>query len=136
MTYWIFLHHKCASLYLRAAISAAGQAAGRLTQISSLNSLAAPPSRTAIVDAMGTTEYCLDDNAWAQMPERLDAIGRPWRAVQFVRDPRDLLVSAYWSHRYSHPLNIPGLREHRSALTHYGVSFGSKRRPPLRKSSI
>ena len=116
MKYWIFLHHKCASQYLRAQISAVGQAAGWLTAISALNSMDGPPTLQAMQAMMDQTDYNLDDNAWPESVPLLDAWGGDWKAVHFVRDPRDLLVSAYWSHRYSHALNIEGLVEHRARL--------------------
>jgi len=39
------------------------------------------------------------------------------RGVHVVRDPRDVLVSSYYSHRYSHPADYwQGLMEHRAEL--------------------
>src|SRR5262245_17665171 len=38
-----------------------------------------------------------------------------FRGFHVVRDPRDLVVSAYFSHRFSHPLQ-PWLEEHRARL--------------------
>jgi len=41
----------------------------------------------------------------------------PHRGFHVVRDPRDVLVSGYFSHKNSHPTdNWPELREHREAL--------------------
>lgn len=123
MNYWIFLHHKCASLYLRAAIAAAGVATGRLDAIPGLNSYRRAPTPKEI-DRIAHAPYCLDDNAWPELVTYLDERGTPWRAVHFTRDPRDLLVSAYWSHRNSHPLNVPGLAGQRAALKEMTVEHG------------
>lgn len=47
------------------------------------------------------------------------------RAVHVVRDPRDLLVSAYFSHRYSHPTDVwPELVRHRKLLNELSVEDG------------
>jgi hypothetical protein len=41
----------------------------------------------------------------------------PTRAFHVIRDPRDILVSAYFSHRNSHPTDgLPHLAEHRERL--------------------
>lgn len=125
MKYWIFLHHKCASQYLRAQISAAGQAAKRLTQISALNSLRRAPLQSAMQHAMHITDYNLDDNAWPESVRILEALGTEWRGIELYRDPRDLLVSSYFSHKHSHGLDsLPGLRAHREALCAAPVEAG------------
>jgi len=124
--YWIFLHHKCASQYLRAQVSAAGQHAKRLTEIPALNSFPDPPKPESMIYAMSRSDYCLDDNAWPESVRILD-LAHPvdWRAVHFTRDPRDLLVSAYFSHKHSHGLHsVPGLRAHREALCSTGIETG------------
>ena len=42
---------------------------------------------------------------------------RTYKAFHVVRDPRDIIVSAYFSHRYSHPTQRwPELVEHRAEL--------------------
>lgn len=41
----------------------------------------------------------------------------PYRGFHVVRDPRDVLVSAYFSHRHSHPTkDWPELKQHRQRL--------------------
>jgi hypothetical protein len=48
--------------------------------------------------------------------EQADALA-PARAFHVIRDPRDILVSAYFSHRNSHPTDgLPHLAEHRERL--------------------
>lgn len=48
---------------------------------------------------------------------QLDVL-RPYRGVHVIRDPRDILVSAYFWHRGSHPENdyLPHFASHREAL--------------------
>lgn len=118
MKFWIFLHHKCASQYLRAQVSAAGQHAKKLTEIPALNSFPDPPRMESMQHAMARSNYALDDNAWPESVNLLDAQQEhDWRALHFVRDPRDLLVSAYFSHKHSHTTHsLPGLKAHRAAL--------------------
>lgn len=117
MKYWIFLHHKCASQYLRAVVSAAGQEAGVLTSISALNSMGTPPDHGSVDVAMAASNYSLDDNAWPELPFIIDGFADNWRGLHFIRDPRDLLVSAYFSHKHSHSLeSLPGLAAHRDVL--------------------
>jgi len=126
--YWMFLHHKCASQYLRAQLSAAGQHAKRLTMIPALNSMGKPPNQEQLTYGMSQSDYCMDDNAWPETINMLDADVvnfRDWRAVHFVRDPRDLLVSAYFSHKHSHPTHsLPRLRAHREVLCSMPIETG------------
>ncbi len=126
MKYWIFLHHKCASQYLRAQVSAAGQHAKRLTEIPAMNSLGAPPKLQQMAWAMEHSDYCLDDNGWPESVNILDLhCGEDWRAVNFARDPRDLLISAYFSHKHSHPTHsLPRLRAHREVLCSMPIETG------------
>ena len=47
---------------------------------------------------------------------QLEAVGAG-RGVHVIRDPRDIIVSAYFSHRNSHPVEgLPHLAEHRERL--------------------
>jgi len=138
--YWIFLHHKCASQYLRAQISKAGQQAGRLTEITAFNSMLCAPLPVAMQAAMNATTYSIDDNSWPEEIRILDRMGTPvgqpfdatatlpvdyWRGIHLHRDPRDLLVSAYFSHKTSHPTtSLPGLADHRDALCSTDIESG------------
>lgn len=47
------------------------------------------------------------------------------RGFHVVRDPRDVLVSSYYSHRYSHPTQEwPALKKHRRILNQTGLIEG------------
>jgi hypothetical protein len=49
----------------------------------------------------------------------------PVRAFHVIRDPRDIIVSAYFSHRNSHPTDgLPHLAEHRERLRAVGQDEG------------
>lgn len=49
---------------------------------------------------------------WTQVEALL-----PLKGVHVIRDPRDIIVSAYFSHRNSHPIeNLPHLAAHRKRL--------------------
>jgi hypothetical protein len=50
---------------------------------------------------------------------------RPVRGFHVIRDPRDLVVSAYFSHRNSHPTDgLPHLQAHRAALREASLADG------------
>jgi hypothetical protein len=60
-------------------------------------------------------DFLLYGNADFHQVERLAAANV--RAFHYVRDPRDIVVSAYFSHRNSHPTEAwPELAEHRQRL--------------------
>lgn len=58
----------------------------------------------------------------------LDAGLKDYKGYHVVRDPRDIVVSAYFSHRYSHPLDNPWGREflarHRDLLNRVPMEEG------------
>ncbi len=50
---------------------------------------------------------------------------RPHRGFHVIRDPRDIIVSAYFSHRFSHPVdNMPHMAEHRQRLNEVSLEEG------------
>lgn len=51
------------------------------------------------------------------MREKLEEITEPFRGFHIIRDPRDITVSAYFSHLYSHPVkNFENLDTHRNEI--------------------
>lgn len=87
MTRIVGMHHKCASSWIFKLFKALGRQASfgigvvaRLENIDSIN------NRNLWI--VGNCEY----------PKSVDA-----KIINIVRDPRDILVSAYFSHKYSHP---------------------------------
>jgi hypothetical protein len=60
-----------------------------------------------------------DRNSLPSACDALDEIVGPqrWRGVNVIRDPRDVLISSYFSHRNSHPDKFwPELQQHREVL--------------------
>jgi hypothetical protein len=56
------------------------------------------------------------------------AILRPTRAFHVIRDPRDLIVSGYFSHRNTHPTEaFPDIQAHREALQVVSLEDGLAR---------
>jgi hypothetical protein len=62
-------------------------------------------------------------NAWR---EDADSLG-PLRGFHMIRDPRDMIVSGYFSHRYSHPVVFPELPPHRAELSGLDIDTGLSR---------
>lgn len=58
----------------------------------------------------------------------VQAVQRPLRGFHVVRDPRDIAVSSYFSHLYSHPTTStwPALAEHRAKLQGLSKEEGLK----------
>lgn len=55
----------------------------------------------------------------------IEPLEMPFRAVHVIRDPRDVLVSAYFSHLHSHPtFGWPELVEFRKKLTNLSAKDG------------
>jgi len=128
MLYCYFGHHKCASTWIRSILREVTWAAGLTLEEVFCPYL--PEKRTALITASqqrlpfeDLATYLQQQNAvFASFPiavselvENLQTI--PFRGFHVVRDPRDLIVSAYFSHRYSHPIEpLPELEPHRERL--------------------
>lgn len=122
-----FGHHKCASTWIveimRQVASEAGlrhfvvlddltpQASGLLQNGARTMAFERSALRTVAESRRANFVSCLAaDRAQAD-------ILRPFRGVHVIRDPRDIVVSAYFSHRNSHPTdNVPHMAQHRAAL--------------------
>ena len=53
------------------------------------------------------------------------ALLNPHRGFHVIRDPRDIIVSAYFSHRFSHPVdNVPHMAKHRERLNRVPLEEG------------
>jgi hypothetical protein len=121
-------HHKCASSWIASVLSRIMDEVGiRYVGAYDMLSPLAPGQLTieweptvpfdraelrAQVDARGA-DFVTVGSADRQLAEIL----RPARAFHVIRDPRDLIVSGYFSHRNSHPTEgWPHLQAHRAAL--------------------
>ena len=121
-----FGHPKCASRYIIDFISSLASLLGLMVKVEDLASKLpldyhlrdAYPDRFAqALESIREDQYdflCLG-NAEAVLLEAISQ--RRYRGFHLVRDPRDILVSAYFSHFHSHPVeHIPWMREHRQRL--------------------
>lgn len=117
MTAWIWLHHRCASLSLRVWLRQQAEAAG-LSVSPVLDMHARPMTDEEVCGYQTGYAVVISGNGRYETVAQLDRqYPGQWLGVHIVRDPRDLLVSAYYSHRYSHPLHLlPELDKHRVRL--------------------
>ena len=119
MIYIYFGHHKCASQYIKAVFlqttALLGLASSRVDYLSAelpleyhtrepYISLVAEHRARLLNDPASVV--CLT-NADSQAVELLEQRGG-YRGFHVIRDPRDVLVSAYFSHLYSHPIRPDG----------------------------
>lgn len=120
-----FGHHKCASTWIASIVATVAADVG-LSHMVVVDELT-PESRGPLTDYVAAFER-------DQLRERADAIGadivacvtadrqqaealRAYRAFHVIRDPRDIVVSAYFSHRDTHPVHgLPHMQAHREAL--------------------
>ena len=107
-----FGHHKCASMWIREIIADVCSLTNmRLAQVSRASDL--PNSDFSAFLAATQPDFLVYSNAELQHVASLGKL----RGFHVVRDPRDIIVSGYFSHLYSHPVNSwPGLAEHRERL--------------------
>jgi len=119
MIYVYFGHHKCASQYIKAVFlqttALMGLASSRVDNFSAelplgyhtrepYISLLAAHRSSLLHDPAAVV--CLT-NGDLQALELLDQRGG-YRGFHVIRDPRDVLVSAYFSHLFSHPIRSDG----------------------------
>lgn len=131
-----FGHHKCASRWISEILWRVAGEAG-------LNTFgvydADTPFRAGVLQQTAPHAVPFDR---AQLRQRVDAarahlvgcltadrlqaeILRPSRAFHVIRDPRDIIVSAYFSHRNSHTTDgFPHIQAHRDALTGTSLEQG------------
>lgn len=125
MRYIYFGHHKCASRFIGDIISNVAHRQGlRILNVSLTDALPYGYHRkfkyrlkwvrTKWKLRHRAYDILIQRNANASVLKALDRI--PFRGFHVIRDPRDVLVSAYFSHLYSHPLDAPWLCEHRRRL--------------------
>ena len=108
-----FGHHKCATQWMRRIVTHVCRQIGRepITVNSwpqfqeSVGAVADNPSKTFLVCG----------NAEQRYVPHLSELDTGFRGFHIVRDPRDIVVSAYFSHLYSHK-PFEGLAERRARL--------------------
>lgn len=106
-------HHKCATGWTNAILRDTSRRLGwRFEIVNRPVDWAHHGSLAALVEAR-TPDVLSFNNADARHLEGLPA----WRGFHVVRDPRDVVVSGYFSHLHSHPTEgWPELEAHREVL--------------------
>jgi hypothetical protein len=106
-----FGHHKCASTWIYSILDAASVDCGwRFAYLYDEKLFGHDLERYV-------TEHDLDFVAYTNADADFVRGLRPHRGFHVVRDPRDLLVSAYFSHKHSHPTHAwPELVAYRERL--------------------
>lgn len=114
-----FGHHKCATTWVVHFVDYVCRLTGRKTE-----SLDNPRQYGGDLEAYrrerGIDFLFMRNSRWSELREV------PFvRGVHLIRDPRDILVSAYFSHRNSHPTEgWPELVEHRKQLRELSLEEG------------
>ena len=124
-----FGHHKCASQYIKRVMVQSTQLMGWSTKVDSMpfilpmNYHLQAPFHTLLEQkramlATGVFDLVCLENADNEALSIL-AVHRTYRGFHVIRDPRDIVVSGFFSHRYSHPASAdhsPWLWMHRQRL--------------------
>jgi hypothetical protein len=82
-------------------------------------------------DDLRTIDFIADTNAEKDHIQTL----RPFRGFHIIRDPRDIVVSAYFSHKYSHPMG-EWLKEQRELLNQVNLEDGIRHSINFRSSQF
>lgn len=135
MIYAYFGHHKCASTWIWTIINQVCREAGLRHEVvldhqtpSQTGPLTGARDQTfprsdlyRYLQRRGTDFVsCITADA-----EQARALGPELRGFHVVRDPRDIIVSAYFSHRNSHPTEgLPHMQAHRERLQNVSKEEG------------
>lgn len=107
--YVYFGHHRCASTWILLVLKSVCDHMGiNIKKFTELND-----------DDLRTIGFIADTNAEINHIHTF----RPYRGFHVIRDPRDIVVSAYFSHRYSHPIG-EWLKEQRELLNQVDLEDG------------
>jgi len=107
----LFCHHRCASTWLSDLLEEVCRYTGhRFARVFDSEMVGGDLSAFVQRDGVEVLAYMNAD--WRQVGPLGALLG-----VHVVRDPRDILVSSYYSHRFSHPTDYwTGLADHRKEL--------------------
>jgi len=107
----LFCHHRCGSTWLSDLLEEVCQHTGhRFARVFDNHMVGGDVA--AFVRAEGVEVLAYMNADWQEVA----ALGE-LRGVHVVRDPRDVLISAYYAHRFSHPIDYwSGLEQHREEL--------------------
>jgi len=134
MLHVYFGHHKCASTWIREIIAKVCREAGLRHKL-----ILDPktPSDTGPLTDYSSTFDRWELGSYLQRHEvdfascvtadrgHVDGLNVLFRGFHVIRDPRDIVVSAYFSHKNSHPVTgLPHLAAHRERLQSVSKSEG------------
>jgi len=107
----LFCHHRCGSTWLSDLLEEFASHCGyRFARV--FDSEMFGDDLAAFIAAQGVEVLAYMNADWRHVEPLAGVLG-----VHVVRDPRDVLVSSYYAHRFSHPTEYwPGLVEHRAQL--------------------
>jgi hypothetical protein len=108
-----FGHHKCATQWMRRIVTDICKIIEREPLVLNGRKQFGGDLVAAIPSASST--FLCYMNADMKYVRPLDRLTQGFRGFHIVRDPRDIVVSTYYSHLYSHPL-FDGLEEQRERL--------------------
>lgn len=112
--YAYFGHHRCATLWTAAIVRAVSRELGiRVAQEDRYEKLP---------DDLRNEDFLIHLNATQGIVDQLR--GRPCKAFHVIRDPRDILVSSYFSDRYSHPVYRKEFEQFREQLNNLEFQEG------------
>lgn len=128
-------HHKCASTWITQILAELCRKTGMAHRLvlDRLTPLARGPLTDYhhVFEREEIGEYLLSSGAemvsciTADMAQARELA--QYRGFHVIRDPRDIIVSAYYSHRNSHAVDgLPHLREHRARLQASSLADGLK----------
>jgi hypothetical protein len=122
---WLFVHHRAASTWTSQFVSEYAQKTGRVT-CGTMNTFRQEPSYENVRKAL-EHPWALAVNPWPSLPAQISVLwpSTEWKAVHIVRDPRDVLISAYFSCRDYHPTtDWPELAPFKAWLRRVNVEDG------------
>jgi hypothetical protein len=125
MRYVYFGHHKCASTWIDTIIKEVVKEHGYAYR--GFVDHETPRGHGPLTDYSTTVRR--EDLAAYVVAERIDVVSclaadnaqvealQPLKGVHVIRDPRDIIVSGYFSHKHSHPVgHLPHMAAHRQRL--------------------
>jgi len=125
MRYVYFGHHKCASTWIDTIIKEVTKEHGYVYR--GFVDHKTPQGRGPLTDYASTiSREKLGDYVAAEGIHVISCLGADWdqvealralKGVHVIRDPRDIIVSGYFSHKHSHPVgHLPHMAAHRARL--------------------
>jgi hypothetical protein len=76
---------------------------------------------------LSASDFLINLNAEQEFADMLTGCGVPFKGFHVIRDPRDIMISGYFSHKISHPVDKnlnPWMLEHRNELLQLDLENG------------